>query len=263
MSSRRPPRVMRTRPLSRSRTARRSSPCGICSRCCLARRSVSSAYPRTHRRPLRIRLPGVTARRAVIVAIAWRSEPMRAFSARRASWYWSSLVRVIDPAQREEDRPVSVFFRPARRLCAAGTSPIRARAARSAPASAPRCSPTARSTTTSAGERCSRVRMRHPEGGATTNGAASSRQGRGSRRFAPRPRLPIAVRPRSYDVTCVTRIERPRKSPARSPPPPPPAPVSPAVADAPRPPRRRCSSSRGGSGPRGGSTPCARRAARA
>lgn len=111
----------------------------------------------------------------MIVAIARRSDPMWASSARRASWYWFSLVRVMDPVQREEDCAVSAFFRAARWLKAGDTLPIRTRAARSAPARAPRWVPAARSTSSSAGERCRRVRMRHPEGGATTNGTDSAR----------------------------------------------------------------------------------------
>src|SRR3546814_3766857 len=83
---------------------------------------------------------------------------------------WSSDVcssdLVIDPAHREEDCAVSAFFRSARRLCAAGTFPIRTRAARSAPASAPRWEPTAPSTTTSAGR--SEERRVGKEGVSTT-----------------------------------------------------------------------------------------------
>jgi len=107
--------------------------------------------------------------------MARRREPIRAFKARLPSWYWSSEVRVIAPAHRDEDCTVRAFLRSARRVSAAGTFPIRTRCARSAPASEPRCFPTVRSTDASVDETCSRVLIRHPEGGATTNGAASTR----------------------------------------------------------------------------------------
>ena len=64
-------------------------------------------------------------------------------SARRfcsASRYWSSLVRVIAPAHRDEDSAVSARFRAARDAAFpfASSRPSAHRAARSRPASDPR-----------------------------------------------------------------------------------------------------------------------------
>ena len=90
--------------------------------------------------------PAGTASRASI-------RPMRAFRlvfpARRfcsASRHWSSLVRVIAPAHREEDSAVSARFRTARDAARrlASSRPSAHRAARSRPASDPRYVPAAR-----------------------------------------------------------------------------------------------------------------------
>ena len=76
-------------------------------------------------------------------------------SARRfcsASRHWSSLVRVIAPAHRDDDSAVSARFRAARDTARpfASSRPSAHRAARSRPASDPRCAPAARSTASSA-----------------------------------------------------------------------------------------------------------------
>ena len=85
----------------------------------------------------------------------------------------SSLVRVSAPAHREDDFAVSACLRTRRdsALPLASSLPSAHRAARSADASEPRCSPASRSTAASASGTRSRVRTRAPAGGATTNGS--------------------------------------------------------------------------------------------
>ena len=87
---------------------------------------------------------------------------------------WSSLVRVIAPAHRDDDLAVSARFRAARETARpfASSRPSAHRAARSPPASDPRWLPAARSTASSCGDTRSRVRTRAPAGAAATNGAA-------------------------------------------------------------------------------------------
>jgi hypothetical protein len=76
------------------------------------------------------------------------------------------------PAQRLDAAAVSARFRSARR---SSPPPSRQRTATAAPASRPRCPPTARNTRSSAPPSRSRVRTRAPDGGATTNGTAIGR----------------------------------------------------------------------------------------
>src|SRR5260370_10959086 len=94
-----------------------------------------------------------------------------------ASRTWSSLVRVIAPAHRDDASAVSARFRTARDRVRprASSRPSVHRAARSFPASDPRCPPTARSTASSCADRRSRARTRAPAGAAATNGAATGR----------------------------------------------------------------------------------------
>ena len=94
---------------------------------------------------------------------------------------------MIAPAHRAEDFVVSCRLRLARW---SSPRPSRQRAARSRLASRPRCSPTVRSTCSSASFIRSRVRMRTPAGGATTNGAEMGRISRSERGTA----LPNASR---------------------------------------------------------------------
>jgi hypothetical protein len=82
------------------------------------------------------------------------------------------LVRVIAPAQRDDDDAVSVRLRSVR---PSGPGPTAQRRARSLPASLPRCSPTMPSTAASCWLVRSRVCTRAPAGGATTNGAMIER----------------------------------------------------------------------------------------
>ena len=139
----------------------------------LACRSAAVAYPRL----VPGLLPAGTASRASIFATR-ACRPAR--SARRfcpASLTWSSLLRVIAPAQRDDDPPVSARFRAARDTARplASSRPSAQRAARSRKASDPRCAPTARSTASSCAETRSRVRTRAPAGAAATNGTAIRR----------------------------------------------------------------------------------------
>jgi hypothetical protein len=172
-SSALPPRTTGTAPASSCRSTRASRALSNCRRMALACRSAGVAYPRT--RPSQP--PAGTASRASI-------RPTRAcrlvLSARRfrsARLHWSSLVRVIAPAHRDDDSAVSARFRAARDTARpfASSRPSAHRAARSRPASDPRCNPAARSTASSAGETRSRVRTLAPAGAAATNGAAISR----------------------------------------------------------------------------------------
>ena len=172
-SSARPPRTTETVPAASRRSARASRACSDRRRMALACRSAAVAYPRV--RP--DFPPAGTASRASI-------RPTRAcrlvLSARRfrsARLHWSSLVRVIAPAHRDDDCAVSARFRAARDTArpVASSRPSAHRAARSRPASDPRCDPAARSTASSAGETRSRVRTLAPAGAAATNGAAISR----------------------------------------------------------------------------------------
>jgi hypothetical protein len=123
--------------------------------------------------------PTGTASRAWILPIrACRPD----FSARRfrtASCHWSSLVRVIAPAHRDDDSAVSARFLRARDAArpSGSSRPSAHRAARSRPASDPRCEPTARSTASSCGDTRSRARTRAPPGAASTKGPAIGRSG--------------------------------------------------------------------------------------
>jgi hypothetical protein len=131
-----PPRTTDTAPVSSCRCTRPSRASSACSRTALACRSAGVAYPRVR--------PGFppagTASRAWIA----RTRACRlACPARRfcsASRTWSSLVRVIAPAHRDDEAAVSARFRPARDTAFpfASSRPWPHRAARSLPASDPR-----------------------------------------------------------------------------------------------------------------------------
>jgi hypothetical protein len=168
LASRRPPRHTDTRPAASRPSTAASSACRCCSRACLANRSARLAYPRT--RPCRC--PTGTTSRERIVWAARRSAILRSVRLVSARCHWSLEVRVIDPAQRLDAWLVRVRLRAARW---SGAGPSRHRQARSAPARRPRYSPTARTTASSAAESRSRVRIRAPAGGATTNGSLIER----------------------------------------------------------------------------------------
>ena len=168
-----PPRTTGTAPASTRRSARASLARRHRRRMAFACRSAAVAYPRT--RPALP--PAGTARRAWITLARARSDAASARRFRSASCHWSSLVRVIVPAHRDEAPAVSARFRAARDTARPlpSSRPCAHRAARSRPASLPRCDPTARSTAASAGETRSRARTLAPAGAAATNAAAISR----------------------------------------------------------------------------------------
>ena len=169
-----PPRTTDAVPASSCRSTPASRACSDLRRMVLACRSAGVAYPRV--RPALP--PAGTASRAPI-------QPMRACrldrSARRfcpASRSWSSLVRVIAPAHRDDEAAVSARFRTARDRARpfASSRPSTHRAARSRPASEPRYAPAAHSTASSCAQTRSRARTRAPPGAAATNGAVIGRR---------------------------------------------------------------------------------------
>jgi hypothetical protein len=169
-----PPRTTDTAPLSSRRSTRPSRAVSTWSRVVLACRSAAVAYPRV--RP--DVLPAGIASRAWIRRMrACRLRcPARRFCP--ASRTWSSLVRVMAPAHRDDDSAVSARFRTARDRARprASSRPSAHRAARSLPASDPRCAPAFRSTVSSSADRRSRARTRAPPGAAATNGTPTGRR---------------------------------------------------------------------------------------
>ena len=109
-SSALPPRTTNTVPAASCRSTRASRACSTWRRSALACRSAGVAYPRT-----RPSFPpaGMASRARIRRIRACRL----AFCPRRfcpASRTWSSLVRVIAPAHRDDDSAVSARFRAAR-----------------------------------------------------------------------------------------------------------------------------------------------------
>ena len=104
-----PPRTTGTAPASSRRSTRASRAFSACSRMALACRSAGVAYPRT--RPAS-RPPGRRAapRSGGPAPAGW---PCSARRFRSARLHWSSLVRVIAPAHRDDDSAVSARFRAA------------------------------------------------------------------------------------------------------------------------------------------------------
>jgi hypothetical protein len=135
----RPPRVTGTAPAASRRSTRARRAFSDRSRMSLACRSAGVAYPRV--RPV---LPATgTVSRASILATRARRLACSACRFCPASRTWFSLVRVIAPAQRDDDSPVSARLRHARDAAfpLASSRPSAHRAARSRPANIPRCRP--------------------------------------------------------------------------------------------------------------------------
>ena len=155
----------------------------------MACRSAGVAYPRTR--------PACPPARTRSRASIFRTRACRVFlSARRfrpASRCWSSLVRVIAPAHRDDDSAVSAFFRRARDPARpfASSRPSAHRAARSRPASDPRCVPTAHSTASSCRPACTahtgRPAPPTPAGRRTWRSRPAVRSWQDTRAYKPAP----------------------------------------------------------------------------
>src|SRR6185437_14356744 len=171
--SARPPRTTETMPASSARSTRVSLARSASRRMTLPCRSAGVAYPRTRQRLP----PAWTARRPSIRRTLARRLDRSARRFRSARAHWSSLVLVMAPAHRDDDRAVRARLRSLREAAFPFPSrrPSAHRAARSADARDPRYVPTARSTAASSAVTRRRVRTRAPAGAATTNGAAISR----------------------------------------------------------------------------------------
>ena len=109
----------------------------------------SRVSPRATRLPARRDREPASIRRTRACRLA---RPARRF--RSASRTWSSLVLVIAPAHRDDDSAVKARFRRARDTARplASRRPSVHHAARSRPASDPRCEPAYRSTASSSGD---------------------------------------------------------------------------------------------------------------
>jgi hypothetical protein len=199
-SSARPPRTTGTVPASSCRSTRARRAFNAWRRSTLPCRSDGVAYPRV--------LPDLPPAGMASRASIRRTRACRlALAARRfrsARLHWSSLVRVIAPAHRDDDLAVSARFRAARETARpfGSSCPPAHRAARSPPASDPRWLPAARSTASSCGDTRSRARTRAPVGAAARNGSAIRRSPltRHHRTGSP-ARTPI--RPSSCDQSAI------------------------------------------------------------
>jgi hypothetical protein len=167
--SRRPPRTTLTRPFAIRTSIRARRAVSRCRRRCFCQRSVWLGWPRT--RPARPPT-GLSG------ALEGAGSPLEAGQPAPPVGCGSRAAMVLGgagdrPAQRLDEAAVSDRFL---QLRSRSPQPTRQRSAKSRPASRPRCSPTSRSTISSAAEGRSRVRMRTPAGDATTNGAVMARR---------------------------------------------------------------------------------------